>query len=94
MKFFFVWGKDSNEDARAVGYEMPKIHSLWRALEMGFTEEWFDGFAKAFVGTDGRKSVCYDSAPVPVRAKAANRRRALAEIDPDQTEMGMKPTET
>ena len=27
--------KDSNEDARAVGYEMPKIHSLWRALEQG-----------------------------------------------------------
>ena len=27
--------KDSNEDAGAVGYEMPKIHSLWRALEQG-----------------------------------------------------------
>ena len=30
---------------------------------------------RAFVGTEGRMSVCYDSAPVPVRAKAANRKR-------------------
>ena len=43
---------------------------------------------RAFVGTEGRMSVCYDSAPVPVRAKAANRKRVLSELEPDQPEPG------
>ena len=54
----------------------------------GFSDGWFDGFVRAFVGGDGRKSVCYDSAPMPVRAKAANRKRVLEELDPDQPEPG------
>lgn len=56
--------------------------------ERGFTEEWFDAFVRRFVGVEGRKSVCYDSAPVPVRAKAANRRRVTADLEPDQPEAG------
>ena len=35
-------------------------------------------------------SVCYDSAPVPVRAKAANRKRVLSELEPDQPEPGSR----
>ena len=56
--------------------------------ERGFTEKWFDDYVKTFIGPDGRKSVCYDSAPVPVRAKAANRRRIAADLEPDQPEAG------
>lgn len=56
--------------------------------ERGFTEKWFDDYVKTFIGPDGRKSVCYDSAPVPVRAKAANKKRAVGELEPDQPEAG------
>ena len=35
-------------------------------------------------------SVCYDSAPVPVRAKAANRKRVFSELEPDQPEPGSR----
>ena len=58
--------------------------------QMGFTDEWFGDFVKTFVGTEGRMSVCYDSAPVPVRAKAANRKRVLSELEPDQPEPGSR----
>lgn len=48
--------------------------------ERGFTEKWFDDYVRTFIGSEGRKSVCYDSAPVPVRAKAANKKRVTAEL--------------
>ena len=58
--------------------------------ERGFSEKWFDDYVKEFIGSDGRKSVSYDSAPVPVRAHASNRKRMLAELDPDQPEPGSR----
>ena len=54
--------------------------------DRGFTEIWFDDFVRTFVDGEPCGTVSYDSAPVPVRAKASNAKRRLEELDPDQPE--------
>ena len=56
--------------------------------EMGFTEEWFDEFVRPYAVDEPGGTLSLDSAPIPVRAKAANSKRRLAEIEPDQPEGG------
>lgn len=58
--------------------------------EMGFTEEWFDEFVRPYAVDEPGGTLSLDSAPIPVRAKAANSKRRLAEIEPDQPEGGSR----
>lgn len=58
--------------------------------EMGFTEEWFDEFVRPYAVDEPGVTLSLDSAPIPVRAKAANSKRRLAEIEPDQPEGGSR----
>ena len=57
---------------------------------MGFTEEWFDEFVRPYAVDEPGGTLSLDSAPIPVRAKAANSKRRLAEIEPDQPEGGSR----
>ncbi len=57
---------------------------------MGFTEEWFDEFVRPYAVDEPGGTLSLDSAPIPVRAKAANSKRCLAEIEPDQPEGGSR----
>ena len=44
--------------------------------EMGFTEEWFDEFVRPYAVDEPGGTLSLDSAPIPVRAKAARRMTA------------------
>ena len=57
---------------------------------MGFTEEWFDEFVRPYAVDEPGGTLSLDSAPIPVRVKAANSKRRLAEIEPDQPEGGSR----
>ena len=52
--------------------------------ERGFTDEWFAEMIVKHHGDIPAETVSYDSAPVEVRSRAANAKRRLARIDPDQ----------
>ena len=52
--------------------------------ERGFTDAWFAEMIVKYHGDTPVETVSYDSAPVEVRARAANAKRRLARIDPDQ----------
>lgn len=52
--------------------------------ERGFTEKWFEDIVAESHGDVHVDTISYDSAPIAVRAKAANAKKTLAEIDPDQ----------
>ena len=52
--------------------------------ERGFTDRWFADFVREFHGDAPVETVSYDSAPVPLRAKAVNAKKLLSEVDPDQ----------
>jgi len=52
--------------------------------ERGFTEKWFEDIVVKGHGDVHVDTISYDSAPIAVRAKAANARRTIARIDPDQ----------
>ena len=54
--------------------------------EMGFTEDWFDEFVRAYAVDEPGGTSSQDSAPIPVRAKASNAKRTGEELDPDQPE--------
>ena len=56
----------------------------------GFTEDWFGEFVRTYVADKPGGTMALDSAPVPVRAKAANSKRRLAELDPDQPDPGSR----
>ena len=43
--------------------------------EMGFTEEWFDEFVRPYAVDEPGGTLSLDSAPIPVRVKAANSKR-------------------
>ena len=50
----------------------------------GFTDAWFAEMIVKHHGDIPTETVSYDSAPVEVRSRAANAKRRLARIDPDQ----------
>jgi hypothetical protein len=52
--------------------------------ERGFTDKWFEAVVVKNHGGVHVDAVCYDSAPIKVRTKAANLKKVLAELDPDQ----------
>ena len=52
--------------------------------ERGFTDKWFAEMIVKYHGDTPVETVSYDSAPVEVRTRAANVKRRLARIDPDQ----------
>ena len=52
--------------------------------ERGFTDKWFAEMIVEHHGDIPAETVSYDSAPVEVRTRAANAKRRLARIDPDQ----------
>ena len=52
--------------------------------ERGFTDGWFADMVVRYHGDIPVETVSYDSAPVKVRSRAANAKRRLARIDPDQ----------
>jgi len=54
--------------------------------ERGFTKKWFADYIMKYHGDTPTQTVSYDSAPVHLRAKVANAKRRLAELDPDQPE--------
>jgi len=50
----------------------------------GFTDRWFADMVVKFHGGIAVDTVSYDSAPIEVRARAANAKRRLETLDPDQ----------
>ena len=74
----------------AFGHKVPSEASFSRTFaefaERGFTERWFDDMVKKYLDNVPVDTVSYDSAPVEVRARAANARRTLRELEPDQPE--------
>ena len=54
--------------------------------ERGFTEERFADLIKKYLGDEEIDTISYDSAPIEVRAKAANMKKRLQMLDPDQPE--------
>jgi len=52
--------------------------------KLGFTEKWFENLVVKYHGDMAVDTISYDSAPVEVRTRAANVKRRLEELDPDQ----------
>lgn len=52
----------------------------------GLTEKWFKRLVVENHGDIHVDAISYDSAPISVRAKAANMKKRLAELEPDQPE--------
>ena len=52
--------------------------------ERGFSEKWFEDVVVKNHGDLHVDTISYDSAPIKVRAKAANVKRELAKLEPDQ----------
>ena len=53
---------------------------------LGFVAHWYEDFVAQNHGDIHVDTVSYDSAPIPVRARAVATRREVAEWDPDQPE--------
>jgi len=54
--------------------------------KLGFITRWFEEFVRQNHGDIHVDTVSYDSAPIPVRARAVATKREVAEWDPDQPE--------
>lgn len=77
---------------RLCGWSCPGLvsseSSFSRAFDefsrIGFTDRWFADLVVRYHGDIAVETISYDSAPVEVRARAANARKRLERLDPDQ----------